>query len=183
MANYTGPGRTWKLDTAGIITEKPVLIQKAIIYPNSAGDSALFVSWDNGSTPTQTKTNETMTSVNGQEFESTGNWPTTTINPGQIVKFTGTSTGNNERTFLIATNADNNNITVDAAQDPTEEDGKIYNWKVYEPVTEFKIQSPGTEVIAWEIDFAGHGHRRGRYFPNLAMDDLSASAVVHLFIG
>lgn len=184
MANYTGPGRTWVISEAGIITEKPVLIEKAIIYPNAAADTALFVCWHNGDTPTQTVTNGTMTSVNGQEFEATALWPTATINVGQIVKFTKTSTRNNERTFLVATNADNNNITVDVAQDPTEEDGKIYNWKVYEPVVAFKILSPGTEAVAWEIDFTGFGKSgRGRYFPNLAMDDLTSGAIVHLFIG
>ena len=174
MTNITNPQRTWVLDTTGIITQVHIRIRRVVWHVNNDGDQLALKTWDESDTPTQAKTSATMDSVNVQEFESTGNWPQSTINPGQIVKFTKTSTGNNERAFLIATNADNNNITVAAAQDPDEEDGEIYNWNVFEARDAIYAMSQGADYTY--LVFEAH-ERAGRFFPNLCLSTLSGGTV------
>lgn len=175
--------RTWILDTAGIITDRPVLITKAIIYPaQAAGITAVFRSWEPSSTPELAKLDVSCTVTGTNQIASTGNFPTASVDPGDVLVITRSKeSGNNLGAYLIATNADNNTVTLDAANALTNE-VKIYDFNVFTPVTQFTLLAPGTEVQAFEMDFSSPVGF-GRVFPNLAMDDLTASCVVHLLIG
>ena len=178
MANVTTKGRTYSLDSMGIISKSPIWIRTAVLYPNAAADVVTFYSWNENETPISTKDIQTVTTTLTTTITSTGNFPTATIDPGDIIKIHYTSTDNNVDTFSVLANADDNTITVDTAQVLTNEASKIYSWKVWRPFVSFKILSPGTEKMMATIDFGD----KGRWFPNLFMDALSTSAVVALLI-
>jgi len=164
----------------GIIATGTIWVRKVIIFPNAAADAATFTYWDETSTPdheaTGTATWATLTCT------STGNFPSGAPAANDIVKIFDTSSGNNEFTFQTATAGNNNAFVADAVPahhgTVTDESDKTYFWKIWTPKTAFKILSPGTEKIAWEIDFGNRGMR----FPNLAMNTLSTSATLHLFL-
>lgn len=182
MANVLNQ-RTIILDTEGIISTTPIWVRKVIIHPNSAGDSATFQFWHESDTATSSKPHKSISvTASTNTFSSTGNFPTATINPSQIFKVTYSSSGNNAYTYQIATNADDNTITTDATNSihgtVVDDATKVYSWKVWTPYTAFKIISPGTEVIDWALDFGD----KGRWFPNLSMAELSASATFELFV-
>ena len=179
MTNVKNPELFWVLDTEGIISKTPICLRRAIIYPNAAADAATFKTWNENGTPELTKWLVTGTITSTDTVTSTGNFPTASVDPGDIIKISaGSGAAANVDTFLIDTNADNNTIVVHNDPLMTNEATKVYSYKIWTPTVAFKIESPGTEVINWEIDFG----EKGRWFPNLAMDDLSTSAIVHLHI-
>ena len=174
MSNITNPYRTWKLDTVGIISKTPVRIRRITYLPGSSGDQVVFYEWFVSDTPTSAVINATMATVTGQTMTSTGNFTQATINPGQIIQITKTSSANNEDTFLITTNADANTIVVASAQNPTEEEGYTYNWNVFEAREAIRYMSVGSDQIEVVAEFDEHA---GRFFQNLALVTLSGGQV------
>jgi len=175
MTNVRDPYRTWVLDTTGIISKTPVRIRRVVWHVNNDGDQCSFYEWFESDTPTVEQVGATMATVTGQTMTSTGNFTTATINPGQVIKISKTSSTNNEDTFLIATNADANTITVASAQDPTEETAKTYSWNIYEARQVFYSMSKGADYMEVVADFSGE--RAGRFFQNLALGTLSGGTV------
>lgn len=173
MSNLTNPYRTWKLDTTGIITTVPVRIRRITYKPGSSGDQVIFYEWFVSDTPTLAVTNASLT-ANAQTMTSTGNFTSATVNPGQVIVITKTETGNNEDTFLITTNADNNTIVVASAQDPTEESTKVYNYDIYEAREAIRYMSVGSDQVEVVAEF---NERAGRFFQNLALVTLSSGQV------
>ena len=132
MANQTTQ-KVWELDTTGILTTSPVTIEKIVFYPALVTDTAAFHFWSEGEDPEYTKTNSTVTATaSTRTFASTGNFATATVDPGDILKITA-SDSKNVGTYLIATNADNNTITVASAQTVTDDTTKVYGWKTWRP--------------------------------------------------
>lgn len=177
--------RTITIDAEGIISLVPITIRKASFSNiNAAGDKAIFVFWDENDTVVQTKAGVTTTvTASSATFASTSNFPTATINPDlQIIKFTYSATGENLYTGQIATNADNNTITLDAINSYhgtlTNDTNEAYSWNVWNSHIAFTLLSPGTEKVAWEVDFGPNGY----WFPNLAMRTLTASATIELLV-
>lgn len=175
--------RTWIIDTAGILTDKPVLIQKAVLYLSALADAADFRSWDPNPTPELTKNYAVCTVTGTNQIVSTGNFPTANVDPGDVITISrNPDTGKNLGSYLILTNTDNNTITLDAANALTNEASKHYDYKIWTPVTQFRLLAHDIEKEVVELDFSSPGHA-GRVFPNLLLDGLSASAIIHLFIG
>jgi len=180
MTNVRNPYRTWVLNTLGIVSKVPLRLTKVVLVGKNAGDEAIFYEWFESDTPTSAVVSATMATVTGQTMTSTGNFTTATVNPGQIIKITKTASTNNEDTFLIATNADANTITVQAAQDPTEETDKVYNWNIYEAREAIRIRADATEQTV-QVDFP---EPHGRFFQNLALGKLDTAtySYVNLYI-
>jgi len=179
MTNVKNPELCWVIDTEGIISKSVICVRKVIIIPNAAGDKADFMTWDENGTPVLTGDGITGTITDTDTLTSTAGFETDDISPGDVIKITGgTGSALNWNTFLIDTNANDNTIVVHNDPLMTNEATKLYNYEAWTPVIAFTILSPGTEAVAHEIDFG----EKGRWFPNLAMDNLTTSAVVHLYI-
>lgn len=175
---------TYTINVEGIISLHPVWVRKVVIFPSSTADKAVFVFWNEGDSPVSTKNGETVTvTASSKTFASSGNFEQTDINPDtQIIKINYSATDENLYTMQIATNANNNTITVDALNSYhgtiTDDSSEIYSWKVWDSHVAFTIKAPGTEKFSWELDFGD----KGRWFPNLAMRTLSSSATLELFM-
>ncbi len=171
------------LDTEGIISIEPITVRKVVLFPNAASDAATFTFWQEGGTEVTSQTNVTTSvTASSNTFSSTGNFPTATINPNQIFKVTNSSTSENEFTFQIASNANNNTITTDDTNSyfgtVTDDTSETYSWTVWDPYTAFTMKAAGTEVMNYELDFGDNGF----WFPNLAMHTLSTSATFELYV-
>lgn len=181
MTNVRDPNRTWVLDTLGIISTVPIRLRKVVLIAKNNRDVAIFYDWFTSDTPTLAETNASLT-VTGQTMTSTGNFTSATVNPGQIIVITQTETRNNEDTFLINTNANDNTITVHAAQDPTEESTKVYNYNVFEAREAIRLKATFDDQTV-QMDFP---ERAGRFFQNLALGRLdnagSTQSIVQLYL-
>ena len=179
MTNVTNPYRTWKLDTLGIISKTPVRLRKVTFFGKNNRDECILYEWYRSDTPTLAVINASLTATT-QIMTSTGNFTSATVNPGQIIEVTKTSTGNNEDTFLITTNADNNTIIVADAQDPTEEATKVYNYNIYEAREAIRLTATSDDQTV-EMDF---NEPAGRFFQNLALGkiDTAGYSYIRLYI-
>lgn len=182
MANTLLTQNVWYLDTEGVVTSNPVIVRKVILLPNAAGDSATFTQWGSQSSlPTvrSTMLGKTVTTTSTTTITSTGNFEAAEALANDIIEITKTSTGNNLGSWQIGTRSSDDAIIVDVGNGAlTNEASKVYDWKVWKPAPAFKLVSPGTEKVAIQIDFGDKGFR----FPNLAMNALSTSAVLYVYV-
>ena len=177
MANSQSQ-KTWVLDTAGIISLTPVVIEKIIWYPNATGNSVKFSCWSESDTAAATKTNQTVTATaSTRTFSSTANFAADASDVGKVIKIIGSSS-KNAGTYLIASNADANTITADAAQTVEDDTTKVYSWKTWTPWEFVTLRGSGVtdDKSAVEMDFDGY------WVPNLIMDDLAASGKVLILL-
>jgi hypothetical protein len=188
MANDTTK-EIFYIDEPGIISITPLVIVKICMTQATTGSACTFVSWRSEDTAitngTGTDATTTVTAASGT-FASTANFPTANVNPLQIIKITNSSSNKNLGRFMIASNADNNTITVyhpvlvngqsTALADDT---AGSYCWKILETSTEFKMKGTGitNDTCLFQMDFG----QEGFWFPNLAMHTLTTSAVVYIF--
>ena len=189
MANDT-TGNPLYLDTEGIVSVRPLVIKKIIWKPNATGEATTFTYWATSEDPitngTKNAVTTTVTASTGT-FASTGNFPTANVNPNQVLVVSKTSSGDNIGIWQIATNADNDTITVDKpatifgqsvtlADDTTES----YSWKIFDVHTFLTVQGSGItgDTGLVQIDFLNGGIT----LPNLAMHTLSASGVAYIFL-
>jgi hypothetical protein len=176
--------KTITIDEEGIISTVPICLRKATIIVNAAADAATFAFWNESDTAVSSKVGQTTSvTASSRTFSSTGNFPTATINPSQIIKVSYSATAENLYTMQIATNADNNTITVDPVTTYhgtiTDDTNQAYSWKVWNSYTAFTIKAPsGTPKVNHEVDFGDKGY----WFPNLAMHTLSTSATLELLL-
>ena len=184
-------GNPFYIDTEGIISTVPLRIKSIVMKPNATGDAATFTYWvesDSAITNgTKTAATTTVTAATGT-FASTGNFPTANVNPNQILKVTHTSSANNIGYWQIATNADNNTITVDipaavyGLQIPTltNDTSKAYHWVIRDPREFAIIRGSGLagDTSILQMDFGN----TGVWVPNLAMHTLSTSAVLYVYL-
>lgn len=177
MANQTSQ-RIWSVDTVGIISTGPVVIDKIIYYVAEHGDVAKFTYWDESSTAQTTKSAATVSATaSTRTLVSTGNFATADVDVGDIVKILA-SNSNNVGTYMVATNADNNTITVGAAQTILDDTSKTYAWKTWRP-SEFltlsgsKLDGDDTPVV---FDFCGFR------VPNLCLESISANGRILIYL-
>jgi hypothetical protein len=192
MANITS-GNPIIVDTEGIISTVPLRIQSILLKPNATGDAATFTYWlesDNTVTTHGDMKAKTVTvTASSGTFSSTANFETDNINVNQIVKVYSTSSAKNIGYWQIATNADDNTITVDLPA--AVYGGKVatlendtsgtYSWKVWDSRFFTIIRGSG---IAGDTSLAHLplGDYTGFFVPNLAMHTLSTSAVLYIYL-
>lgn len=178
MANQTSK-IVWSVDTAGIVSTAPVTISKIIYYVNEHGDVAKLTYWDESSTPQDEQSAKTVTATaETRTFESTGNFDTDDVDVGDIIKIVA-SNSNNAGTYMVATNANDNTITVAAAQTVVADTSKTYAWKTWRP-SEF-LTLHGTKLTGddqpIQVDF-GNGFR----VPNLCLESMTASGRMLIYL-
>ena len=190
MANVT-KGNPLYVDTEGVISTIPLTIKKIVLKPSATGDAATFTYWVESDTPLTTygtRADKTVTiTASSGTFASTTNFETDSIDVDQIFKVVKSSTGNNIGTWQIASNADDNTITVDKPATvlggtPTVTDGtsSILTWYVWDTRYLLTIKGSGVtnDTGLVQVDFPNGGFR----VPNLAMNTLSTSAVLYIYL-
>ena len=190
MANHTGT--VWEIDTEGVIYDRPIWIQKAVIIPNADDDFATFSSWGpetGNATPRATQLQKTITVTSTNKLTSTANdFEAAEVVVQDIIQITGTESGNNLGSWQVNTRGGDDNITVDIgigawstkAGALTNDTSQLYDWKIWDETTVIRL-SAGDANVYREIDFTGMG-RRGRRFPNLSCASLDTSTKVILYI-
>ncbi len=168
----------WRIDTCGVLSTGRVFARKAVIAPNAAGDAASLVSWDVSATKKATQTNKTVTVTSSKTITSTASdFEAAEVTAGDIIKITNSSSGNNLGTFIVDARGGDDNITIETGNTLTDEATKVYSWWTLTPQTTINLLSPGTEKIEFELDFGS-----GIWLPNLALQSISTSAVVYLYV-
>lgn len=186
MANVLG-GTVWELDGDAFLTTKPVWVRKAVLYPNAANDLVIFRYWGAeaaNTTARVTMIEKTCTVTSTNTITSTGNFEATEVVVGDIMNIYYSSS-ENEGYWQVKTRSSDNAIVVDTGLAAwgqsggvlTNEATKTYSWKMWQPDVAFKLSCYDANEPT-EIDFGPTGYK----FPNLAMDTLTSSAKVYLYI-
>jgi len=190
MANVM-TGNPLYIDTEGIISVLPLCIRKILWQPASTGNATTFTYWVESDAPVTTFgiRNAQTVSVTAatNTFVSATNFETDSINVDQIMRVLNTSSGDNIGYWQIATNANDNTITVDKpaqvyGQSVTlaDDTSEIYSWRVWDNHSLITIKGSGitgdTGLVS--LDFYDYGY----WVPNLAMNTLAASGVVWIYL-
>jgi hypothetical protein len=111
------------------------------------------------------------------------------ISADQIMKVTATSSGKNLGYWQIATNADDDTITVDLplatyGQNTTLADDAagVYSWKVWDNYNFLTIKGSGMTSTAADLSLVQVDFNGGFWVPNLAMNTLSSNAVLWIYL-
>ena len=125
-------GLTWVLDTAGVISATPIWVKRAVLFPNAASDTAVFNQWfpGTGDTGRIRSTVSDLATTSGTGITSTGNFTSSNVVVGDVIKITATETGNNIGTYSIITRTNDNTIVLSETLG-TNESSKLYTWTVY----------------------------------------------------
>jgi len=179
MANTLTNGSPWICATPGVITDKPVIVWKALLNPNAAADLATFVSWNPNATKKATMSGKTATVTSSKTITSTGNFETAEVAAGDIIKiYTSVTSGNNMGTYIVDTRDSDDAVTIEIGDTLTDEASKVYSWWTITPYVTIPMVSAGTEKVSLFLDFGPDG----LHLPNLALSALTTSAVVYLYV-
>lgn len=170
----------YNLDSLGIISPRPIYIIGYTFYPAAEGDAAQFVYWTEDTSEvsaaaTATGVTYTVTVSTDNTVTSTGNFASTWAD-GKVAKCTKTTGSDWGKYGLIKTAGNNNAFVTHLAPFTTEAD-KVGNWICYTTYNALKIMQPkdtNEESVFHPVNFT---------FPNLALDSLSTSATIVLYVG
>lgn len=191
MANIID-GNPWIISVEGVISTIPVRIQKIILKQAATGDAATLNYWLESDTAADSGVGEDLTvTASTGTFAANNAFTTALVDPFNIIKFSNSESGKNLGYYQIATNADNNTITV--GLDTNVYGGNVatlgndttngYTWKVWDPRLFMIIKGSGmtstaADLSLVQVDFGD----RGFWVPNLAMNTLSSSAVLYIYL-
>ena len=186
MANVLG-GLVWELDGDAFLTSKPVWVRKAVLYPAAADNLAIFRYWGPQSSNTTARASMLKKScavTDTTTITSSGNFEADEAVAGDIINI-HYSDSKNTGYWQIGTVNSDDAIVVDTGLAAwgesggvlANETGKTYSWDIWQPEIAFKLSCYDANK-PYEIDFGEKGFK----FPNLAMDTLTASAKVYLYL-
>ena len=180
MANFFDPNMGLMiLDTAYALIDRPIRVQKVVLYPNAAGDAAVFSSYDPEATPKATMDYKAVTVTGGNTITSTGNFETAEVAANDIIHIYASDTGNNKGNYIVSARSSDDAIVVGGSEWDTtplsDEASKYYSWTTITPYTSIPMLCAATEKAVFEYDFGGF------VFPNLILTSLSANAKVYLY--
>jgi len=172
------------VDTVGLIWDKPVTIYRIDLFPNAAGDGAVFYHYT-PSTPLASKSQVTTTVSGTNTVTSSGAFVSgTDVSQYGVIKFSpncmtsaGVASANIglSRMVLTVSSADAIIVTPSTL---TNEAAGVYDWDSYAPIPTVKLKSNGS-VVETDHWIAPAG---GLHLPNLILATLTANAVVHIYI-
>ena len=171
----------WHCDSLGILSTTPVWVKAIMFYPNDENDAFELKWWDEDSTTLNsgvitytitTATDDTITASGGTPMPNT--WLA-----GNVIKClstTGTDTG---VTGLIKT-AGTGTVVVTHLS-PFTAETKVGTFACYPSYSAFKGKGPtDTNEISQWFPFCGE---RGFEFHNLALNSMSATCTLTLYLG
>jgi len=172
----------WTLDTLGIISTKPVWVKGIMYYPNAVDDAFTLKWWDEASTTLRSSvcTYTVTVSTDNTVTATTNVFPNTWLD-GNVVKCL-TTTGSDTGEYGLIQTAGNNTAFVTWGAPFTTEASKVGDWACYPSYTAFRGHAEKTADMEHSMWFPFCGER-GFQFPNLALDSLSTSGVVILYLG
>jgi hypothetical protein len=168
----------WNCDSLGILSTKPVLV-KAIMFTGTAEAHAFELKWWDEDNPTTTLrlATYTITTSTDDTVTSTGNFASAWAdgNVAKCLKTTGSDTG----VYGLIKTAGNTNAFVTHLSPFTAEADKVGDWANYPTYRAFLGTQPTdtNEEGKW-YPFPGDGF----WFPNLALDSLSAGSI-QIYVG
>ena len=171
----------WNLDSLGILSTTPVLVKAICFYPNAQADAFELKWWDEDSTTLNsgvitytitTSTDDTITASGGTPLPST--WL-----DGNVIKCLSTTGSDTGVTGLIKT-AGTNTVVVTHLSPFTAEASKVGTFACYPSYSAFKGKQPfDTNELSMFFSFGGDGF----WFHNLALDSMSATCTLTLYLG
>ncbi len=181
MANdFSSNAGLWIFDTAYVLIDRPIKVEKVVLYPNAAGDAAVFTSYNPEATPKATMDYKSVTVTGGNTIASTGNFETAEVAAGDIIKIYSSDTGNNKGNFLVSARDNDNQVTIGGSEWDTtplsNEASKYYSWKTITPYTSVPLLGPTTDTCEVQLDWG-----EGFWVPNLILKTLSTSAKVYIY--
>jgi hypothetical protein len=188
MANIVD-GNPLIISVEGIVSTIPLRIQKIILKLSAAGDAATLNYWLESDTVADSGTAEDLTvTASSGTFAANNAFTTALVDPFNIIKFSISESAKNLGTYQIATNADNDTITVGkdtnvyggGAVTLENDTTNRYTWKVWDPRLFMIIKGSGItgDIGMAQVDFGD----RGFWVPNLAMNTLSTNAVLYIYL-
>ena len=180
MSNVLTAGRLYSIDTRAVVSTSPLWITKIVLVPNAAGDTATLSSW--GNTVHATIGQVTGTVSSSSVIGSTGNFTATNVTALDVVTVTPiTGSVLNKGTFLVLTRDNDNQITT-VGSTLTDESSKVYYITTTTPRDEVILKCPATTgaLIPHEMNFIENNGKR--FFHNLAITSLSASAKLYIYL-
>lgn len=164
----------------GIISEGPITLRGINFYPDAVDDSFQLKWWDEDSKSLYSGlcTYTITVSTDNTVTATTNVFPNTWVD-GNVVKCLHT-TGTDSNKYGLIQTAGNNTAFVTWGAPFTTEAAKIGAWECYPTYNAFRgkmTKAADTEYSMW-FPFPGNGFT----FPNLALDSLSTSAVVDLYV-
>lgn len=180
MANVL-TANIWYCDSLGILSSDRVWVKAIAFQPNAVSDTFTLKWWDEASETTAARgVTYTITTSTDDTVTSTGNFANTWLD-GNVVKCLDTTGSDSGKYGLIKT-AGNNNAFVTHLSPFTTEADKVGDWVQYTTYNAFIGTQPtatNTHATMW-FPFPGE---RGFEFPNLALDALSTSAEIVIYLG
>ena len=168
----------WHCDSLGILSSKPVLLKAMLFYPSTQAD-AFELKWWNEDSPTTVVggITYTITTSTDDTVTSTGSFASAWAD-GNVAKCLKT-TGSDKGVYGLIKTAGNNNAIVIHLSPFTTEADKVGDWANYPSYTAFKgIQTKDADERSMFFSFGD-----GFWFDNLALDSMSASCTLTLYVG
>lgn len=171
--------RIFSCDSLGIISPKPIVVRAIMFYPNAVDDAFQLKWWDEDNPTTVVKgVTYTVTNSTDDTVTSTGNF-TSAWADGNVAKCLKTTGSDATKVGLIKT-AGNNNAFVCHLSAFTVEANKVGNWANCPTYNAFRghvYKVADMEQAQW-YPMPGNGIE----FPNLALDSLSSSAAIDIYV-
>jgi hypothetical protein len=171
----------WNCDSLGIIYPKPVLVKAIAFHPAAVSNTFTLKWWNEDSTTLRARniTYSIAESTDDTVTATTSVFPSTWLD-GNVVKCLYTSGSDGGKYGLIQT-AGNDTAFVTWGAPFTVEALKVGNWDCYPTYTAFTGLQPtaaNTHSTMWF-----HFDAPGFVFPNLALDFLSTSSSLIIYVG
>jgi hypothetical protein len=182
MANVL-TANIWTCTELGILTTKPVWVKGIMFYPAAVSNAFVLKWWDEADTTLRSGIcTYTIDLVSADHHvKATSNvFPSTWLD-GNVVKCLETTGSDEGKYGLIKTAGDNDEFTVHLIP-LTAEATKVGDWACYPSYYAFMGLQP-TVTNSHQCMWFPFGGERGFRFPNLALDILSSSAYLQIYLG
>jgi hypothetical protein len=175
-------GNVWYVDTAGIISKKPITLRGVMFYPNTQADAILFNWWDEAEPYTPTSSSAATVHAT-THIDSTGTFASTTAfaatNVVRISHYTGAYKIENETYHLIQTRTSDNILTI-AEASLTADSACSMTFHPYPSRVAIQLVQPAdTNQYSMWVPFPGPN---GFTFHNLALESISATCSAQLYL-
>ena len=171
--------RILSCDSLGIISPCKIVVRGIMFYPAAVDDAFQLKWWDEDNPTTILKSaTYTITTSTDDTITSNGNFSNAWAD-GNVIKCLKT-TGSDWGVYgLIQTAGDNNAVVIHLSPFTTEANkvGNFANYPTYNAFRAHSTKFADSETSLW-FPFCGNGFE----FPNLALDSLSSSAAVDIYV-
>lgn len=173
--------RIFTVDSLGIISPAPIIVKAINFYPNAVDDAFQLKWWDEDDNDLDSGlcTYTVTVSTDNTVTATTNVFPNTWVD-GAVVKCIHT-TGSDASKYGLIQTAGNNTAFVTWGAPFTTEASKKGKWQCYPTYNAFRGHAPKAADTEYSMLFTFGGN--GFEFPNLALDSISTSAAIDIYVG